>query len=138
MRGRPQRPQPSFIAGTIGHRAAIESNLTGWAPSSPMLRCCRPSSRSRCAVRERGPHLLAVYYVFVAVPHGATLLTIQFEAPCRYFRDGRNATTNIRPVDAIASPMVADLYVCKAHLERLVARARAKNLKVSMLWPPDD
>jgi hypothetical protein len=63
------------------------------------------------------------------------VMTIYFDAPCRYCRDGRRATTNIRPVDAIGSPMVADLYVCAAHAEQLVARARAKGLEVSM-WPP--
>ena len=38
------------------------------------------------------------------------VLRISFDAPCRYCR--RPATTNIRPVDAIGAPMVADLYVC--------------------------
>jgi hypothetical protein len=35
------------------------------------------------------------------------ILRISFDAPCRYCQ--RQATTNIRPVDAIGSPMVADL-----------------------------
>jgi len=65
------------------------------------------------------------------------VLAIQFQAPCRYCRGGRPATTNIRPVDAIGSPMIADLYVCTSHAGQLVERARAKNLKVSV-WPPAD
>jgi hypothetical protein len=63
------------------------------------------------------------------------VLRIYFDAPCRYCR--RRATTNIRPVDAIGAPMVADLFLCDAHAEQLVARARAKNLEVSP-WPPAD
>jgi hypothetical protein len=31
---------------------------------------------------------------------------------------------------------VGDLYVCDAHAEQLVARARARGLEVSM-WPPE-
>ncbi len=45
------------------------------------------------------------------------VLTIRFEAPSRYWRGGRRATTNIKPVDAIGSPMVADLSVCEGHAE---------------------
>ena len=63
------------------------------------------------------------------------VLPIHFDAPCRYCQDGRRATTNIRPVDAIGSPMVADLYVCTPHAEQLVARAREKGLDV-LMWPP--
>jgi hypothetical protein len=63
------------------------------------------------------------------------VLRIYFDASCRYCR--LPARTNIRPVDAIGSPMVADLYVCTAHAAQLVARARAKGLEVS-LWPPSD
>jgi hypothetical protein len=47
------------------------------------------------------------------------------------------ATTNIRPVDAIGSPMVADLYVCAGHAEQLAARARVKGIEIAM-WPPRD
>ena len=47
------------------------------------------------------------------------VMTIYFDAPSRYCRDGRRATTNIRPVDAIGSPMVADLYVCTGHAKPL-------------------
>jgi len=61
------------------------------------------------------------------------MLRISFDAPCRYCR--RPATNNIRPVDAIGSPMVADLYVCAGHADQLVARARAKGIEVSP-WPP--
>jgi hypothetical protein len=61
------------------------------------------------------------------------VLRISFDASCRYCR--RAATTNVRPVDAIGSPMVADLYVCDPHAEQLVARARAKNLEIT-IWPP--
>jgi hypothetical protein len=52
------------------------------------------------------------------------VLRIYFEAACRYWPDDRRATINIRPVDAIGSPMVADLYVCEGHAENLIARAR--------------
>jgi hypothetical protein len=78
--------------------------------------------------------------VFANAPIEPTVVEVQvvpiyFDALCRYCRDGRRATTNIRPVDAIGSPMVADLYVCPSHAEQLVARAREKGLDVSM-WPP--
>ena len=63
------------------------------------------------------------------------MLAIQFDASCRYCRNYRRAAVNIRPVDAIGSPVVADLYVCKSHAGELVARARAKGLKV-VVWPP--
>ncbi len=56
---------------------------------------------------------------------------IYFDAPCTYCRDGRRATTNIRPVDYIGRPM-ADLNVCTQHAEQLVARARTKKLEVSV------
>jgi hypothetical protein len=78
--------------------------------------------------------------VFANAPTEPTCVAIQvlrisFDSPCRYCRDGRRATTYIRPVDAIGSPMVADLYVCAAHGEQLIGRAKAKGLEVSM-WPP--
>ena len=38
-------------------------------------------------------------------------------------------------LDAIGSPMVADLYVCAAHAEQLVDCAKAKGMEVAM-WPP--
>jgi hypothetical protein len=63
------------------------------------------------------------------------VLSIGFDASCRYCR--HRATTNIRPVDAIGSPMVADLYVCDGYSEQIVARARAKGIQISM-WPPRD
>ena len=50
------------------------------------------------------------------------VLAIQFEAPRRYCRVYRRATTNVRPVDAI-SPVVADLYACRAHGRARRARA---------------
>ena len=62
------------------------------------------------------------------------VLRIYFEAECRYCPDDRRAIINIRPVDAIGSPMVADLYVCEGHAEHLIARARARDLGVS-IWP---
>jgi hypothetical protein len=62
-------------------------------------------------------------------------LRISFDATCRYCR--RPATTNIRPVDAIGSPMVADLYTCTAHTDELIARATVKGIEVAM-WPPRD
>jgi hypothetical protein len=43
------------------------------------------------------------------------------------------ATTSIRPVDAIGSAMVADLYVCEAHAGQLLARARNREISI---WPP--
>ena len=57
-------------------------------------------------------------------------LRISFDAPCRYCR--RRATMNVRPVDAIGSPMVADPYTFTPHTEELVARARVKGIEVSM------
>ena len=56
---------------------------------------------------------------------------IYFVAPCRYCRDGRRATTNIRPVDAIGRPM-GDVNICAVHAGRLIERARAKGLAVEM------
>jgi hypothetical protein len=78
--------------------------------------------------------------MFANAPIAPTVTTVQvlqisFETPCRHCR--RRATTSIRSVDAIGSPMVADLYVCDAHANHLVARARAKNIEVSK-WPPRD
>jgi hypothetical protein len=64
------------------------------------------------------------------------VMRIYFDAPCKYCRDGRLATTNVRPVDFIGRPM-GDLNVCTSHAERLVARARAKNLEIS-IWAPID
>ena len=63
----------------------------------------------------------------------ARVLRISFDAPCRYCQ--HRATMNVRPVDAIGSPMVADLYACTAHTDELVTRARVKGIEVSM-WPP--
>ena len=57
---------------------------------------------------------------------------IHFVARCRYCRDGRRATTNMRPVDAIGRRM-GDLNVCAGHAAFLVERARKKKLEVS-LW----
>jgi len=59
---------------------------------------------------------------------------IYFDPPCKYCRDGRRATTNIRPVDSIGR-LVADMNVCTLHAGQLVERARASGLEVSM-WPP--
>jgi hypothetical protein len=63
------------------------------------------------------------------------VLRISFDAPCRYCR--RRATTKIRPVDAIGSPMLADLYVCAAHAEQLEVRAKSKGIAVA-IWPPEN
>jgi hypothetical protein len=56
--------------------------------------------------------------IFAKAQIQPTVTTIQgskiyFDAPCKYCRDGRRATTNIRPVDGIGRPM-ADLNVCDA------------------------
>ena len=59
------------------------------------------------------------------------VMRISFDAPSRYCRGDRRATTNIRPVDSIGRPM-ADLNVCDAHAEQLVERAKARNLEISM------
>jgi len=56
---------------------------------------------------------------------------IYFDARCKYRGDGRRATTNIRPVDYIGRPM-GDLNVCTPHAEQFVARARSKNLEISI------
>lgn len=60
-----------------------------------------------------------------------SVATIHFDAACRYCRDGRRATTNIRPVDAIGRPM-GDLKICAVHAGRLIERARANGLAVEM------
>jgi hypothetical protein len=74
--------------------------------------------------------------IFANAPTESAVVEIQvgkiyFDAPCKYGRSGRRATTNIRPVDSIGRPM-ADLNVCGAHAERLVARARMKGLEISI------
>jgi hypothetical protein len=79
--------------------------------------------------------------MFANAPVVPTTVAIQvariyFDAPCRFCRDGRRATTNLRPIDTIGRPM-GNMDVCEAHAEQLVARARAKNLEVS-IWPPVD
>jgi len=56
---------------------------------------------------------------------------IYFDAPYRYCRDGRRATTNIRPVDAIGRPM-GDLNVCAGHAAQIIERALARELEVSI------
>jgi hypothetical protein len=58
---------------------------------------------------------------------------IHFDAPCKFCRDGRRATTGIRPVDYIGHPM-GDMDVCSAHAGRLIERARAKGLEVSIRY----
>jgi hypothetical protein len=42
------------------------------------------------------------------------VMPIYFDAPCRYCRNGRRATMNVRPVDYIGHRM-AELNVCDAH-----------------------
>ena len=74
--------------------------------------------------------------VFTNAPNEPTAVAVQvakihFDAPCRFCRDGRRATTGIRPVDYIGHPM-GDLDVCSVHAERLIERARAKGLEVSI------
>jgi hypothetical protein len=56
------------------------------------------------------------------------VIRISFDAPCRYCR--RRAITNIRPVEAIGSPMVADLYVCES--DTLQGRQDAPKWKVHL------
>ena len=56
--------------------------------------------------------------MFANAPIVPTVVAVQvgkiyFDAPCKYYRDGRPATTNIRPVDYIGRPM-ADMNVCDA------------------------
>jgi len=58
-------------------------------------------------------------------------MRIYFDAPCRYCRDGRPATMNVRPVDYIGHPM-AELNVCSPHADQLLARARNKSLEISI------
>jgi hypothetical protein len=61
------------------------------------------------------------------------VLRIYFEAACRYCPDDRRATINIQPVDAIGSPMVADLYVYDGLAERRsTEHARAKGQEVAL------
>ena len=57
--------------------------------------------------------------VFTNTPIPPTVVAVQigkiyFDAPCKYCRDGRRATTNIMPVDHIGHPM-ADLNACTPH-----------------------
>ena len=59
------------------------------------------------------------------------VMRIYFDAPCRYCRDGRRATMNVRLVDYIGHPM-AELKVCGPHADRLVEGARSKNLEISI------
>jgi len=74
------------------------------------------------AVFANAPNEPAVVAIYVG--------PIYFDALCKYCRDGRRATMNVRPVDYIGHPM-AELNVCKPHADQLVERARSKNLAVS-------
>jgi hypothetical protein len=56
---------------------------------------------------------------------------IHFEVACRYCRDRRRATMNVRPVDSIGRP-AGDMNVCDGHAKQLVERAQAKGLAVEM------
>jgi hypothetical protein len=74
--------------------------------------------------------------VFGNAPIDSTVVAIQvmriyFDAPCKYCRDGRRATTNVRPVDFIGRPM-GDLNACTRHADQLIDRARARSLEVSI------
>src|ERR1700732_3573700 len=71
--------------------------------------------------------------IFANAPIQPTVVAIQvgkiyFDAPCRYCRDGRRATMNVRPVDYIGHPM-AELNVCSAHAERLIGEREARSWK---------
>jgi hypothetical protein len=60
-----------------------------------------------------------------------SVATIHFDAACRYCRNGRRATTNIRPVDAIGRPM-GDVNICAVHAGRMIELAQVKGLAVEM------
>jgi hypothetical protein len=75
--------------------------------------------------------------VFSNTPTQPTVVAIQvgkiyLDAPCKFCRDGKGATTNIRPVDYIGLP-IADMNVRTPHAEQLIPRARPKNLKIPSL-----
>ena len=99
----------------------------------------RPVERARpqhCANQSAWANLGLMGAVFEHAPIEPRAIAIQvgrihFVAPCRYCRDGRRATTNIRPVDAIGRPM-GDVNICAAHAGRLIERARAQGLAVEM------
>jgi len=74
------------------------------------------------AVFANAPNEPAVVVIYV--------MRIYFDAPCRYCRDGRRATMNVRPVDYIGHPM-AELNVCAPHAKHLIQRAHAKGIEVS-------
>jgi hypothetical protein len=89
-----------------------------------------------CAKQNAWANLRLMGAVFTHAPIepraiAVSVAPIHFDAACRYCRDGRRATTNIRPVDAIGRPM-GDLNICAVHAGRLIERARAKGLAVEM------
>ncbi len=89
-----------------------------------------------CANERAWANLGLMGAVFTHAPIEPRAIAIQvgrihFVAPCRYCRDGRRATTNIRPVDAIGPPM-GDLNICAVHAGRLIERARARGLVVEI------
>jgi len=65
--------------------------------------------RSICANQSAWANLRLMGAVFTHAPIepraiAVSVATIHFDAACRYCRDGRRATTNIRTVDAIGRP----------------------------------
>ena len=79
-----------------------------------------PVERARsqhCANQSAWANLGLMGAVFTHAPIELQAIAVQvgkiyFVAPCRYCRDGRRATTNIRPVDAIGRPM-GDLNILR-------------------------
>jgi hypothetical protein len=68
------------------------------------------------AVFANAPNEPAVVAIYV--------MPIYFDAPCKYCRNGRRATMNVRPVDYIGHPM-GDFNVCTPHAEQRIARVSA-------------
>ena len=57
---------------------------------------------------------------------------IYFSARCLFRACPNLAATCVRPIDRIGRPAHRDLLVCDAHSERLIARARSKQLDISI------
>jgi hypothetical protein len=95
---------------------------------------CGYRGRLRHRVRPIKPSTWGA--VFDNSPIEPTVIAVQFapiyfDAPCKYCRNGRRASTNIRPVDSIGRP-AGDANVCGGHAKQLVERARTKGLAVEM------
>jgi hypothetical protein len=134
---RPERPQMQAVSlAEIASRSLyrgsrVSASAAAWRSFTSIRSSLRCSPRMIDQTSPMGTMFASAPIVPTVVE--VRVLRISFDALSRYCE--RSATTSIRPVEAIGSPMVADLYVCAGHAEQLVTRARAKGIDVAP-WPP--